>query len=204
MAAEHTQDSPQQSEQEAVLRLRLEEASSKVDDAPAHDAHAGPDSAQAGGDATKHAKKLSEEKVRRRQQLPALGDDADVGIEKRQVVTRDGKADIGFTGVLLASAAAPTAEERWWEYRVYLTTGGKHVFSKVNRTVFEGDDDEYSADVFDPAPSSMPSQLLRSAREITRSKPITWHDAAVAFFGYGPIAKSLYRKLDGSFEEEIA
>jgi hypothetical protein len=49
----------------------------------------------------------------------------------------------------------------------------------------------------------VPSQLLRSARDLARSHPMTWMDAAAAFFGYDPLAKALYRKLSGQFEEHI-
>jgi hypothetical protein len=49
----------------------------------------------------------------------------------------------------------------------------------------------------------MPSQLLRTARDLTRSHPLTWTDATAAFFGYDPLAKALYRKLSGKFEEHI-
>jgi hypothetical protein len=144
-------------------------------------------------------------KVKMQGRLPALDDDADVGVQKEHIVTRDGKADLRFTGVLLASAAPASAPEgHWEEYRVYQTDGGKHVFSKVTRTVHEKDDDTHEAEVFDPSPSSVPSQLIRSAREIARARPLTWMDAAVAFFGYGPLAKVLYRKLSVRFEEEIS
>ena len=34
-------------------------------------------------------------------------------------------------------------------------------------------------------------------------RPLTWMDAAVAFFGYDPLAKVLYRKLSVRFEEQI-
>jgi hypothetical protein len=64
--------------------------------------------------------------------------------------------------------------------------------------------DHHEAEVFDPAPSSMPSQLLRGARELTRSRPLAWTDAAVTFFGYNPLAKALYRKLGDQFEEHIS
>jgi hypothetical protein len=136
--------------------------------------------------------------------LPVLGDDQDVGVAKDHVVTRDGKADLAFTGTLLASAAPASAPQgKWQEYRVYETTGGKHVFSKVNRSVFAEDEDTHEAETFDPTPASMPSQLLRSARDLTRSKPLTWTDAAADFFGYDPLAKALYRKIGGQFEEHI-
>jgi hypothetical protein len=148
---------------------------------------------------------ISPTKERMRGRLPALVDDADVGVPKQYIVTRDGKADLRFEGVLLASAAPASAPEgRWEEYRIYQTNGGKHVFSKVTRSVLEKDEDTHEADVFDPAPSSVPSQLIRSAREIARARPLTWMDAAAAFFGYTPLAKALYRKLSVRFEEEIS
>jgi hypothetical protein len=149
-------------------------------------------------------KEVSEAKVKMQNRLPVLDDDSDVGIQKEQIVIRDGKADLAFTGTLLASAA-PSAGPKgnWQEYRIYETTGGKHVFSKVTRSVFAEDQDTHQADVFEPSPSSVPSQLLRSARDLARSHPLTWMDAAVAFFGYDPLAKALYRKLSGRFEEHI-
>jgi len=148
---------------------------------------------------------VSEAKLKMQSRLPALNDDPDVGVQKEQIVIRDGKADLAFTGTLLASAAPPSAPKgQWQEYRIYETNGGKHVFSKVTRSVFAEDQDSHEAEAFDPSPSSVPSQLLRSARELARSRPLTWLDAAVAFFGYDPLAKALYRKLSGQFEEHIS
>jgi hypothetical protein len=150
-------------------------------------------------------KEVAEAKVKMQSRLPALDDDSDVGIQKEQIVIRDGKADLAFPGKLLASAAPPSAPKgQWQEYRVYETTGGKHVVSTVTRSVFADEHDTHEAEVFDPSPSSVPSQLLRSARELTRSRPLTWMDAAAAFFGYDPLAKALYRKLSGQFEEHIS
>jgi hypothetical protein len=150
-------------------------------------------------------KEVSPAKVSMKSRLPALDDDRDVGLQKEQLVIRDNKADLSFTGTLLASAApTPPIENSWEEYRVYETTAGKHVFSKVKRSVFANEPDKYEADVFDPAPSSMPSQLLRTARDLTHSKPMTWADAAVSFFGYNPLSKVLYRKLGGQFDEHIS
>ena len=83
-------------------------------------------------------------------------------------------------------------------------TSGKYVFSKLGRNVEAGKQDTHEADVFDPAPQSMPSKLLKSARELTHAGPMTWTDAAVGFFGYDPLAKALYRKLSGQFEEHIS
>ena len=150
-------------------------------------------------------KEVSESKVKMQSRLPALDDDSDVGVQKEQIVIRDGKADLAFPGKLLASAAPPSAPKgQWQEYRIYETNGGQHVFSKVTRSVFAEDQDTHEAEVFDPSPSSVPSQLLRSARDLTRSRPLTWMDAAAAFLGYDPLAKTLYRKLSGQFEEHIS
>ena len=149
-------------------------------------------------------KEVAEPKLAMRNRLPALEDDADVGVEKEHLVTRDGKADLAFIGTLLASAAPTTAPKgHWEEYRIYQTSAGKHVFSKVTRSIYAEDDDTHAADVFDPNPPSVSSQILRSAREMARSRPLTWTDAAVAFFGYDPLAKALYRKLSVRFEEQI-
>ena len=149
-------------------------------------------------------KEVSEAKIKMQSRLPVLDDDPDVGVQKEQIVIRDGKADLAFTGKLLASAAPPSAPKgQWQEYRIYETNGGQHVFSKVTRSVFAEDQDTHAAEVFDPSPSSVPSQLLRSARDLARSRPLTWMDAAAAFFGYDPLAKALYRKLSGQFEEHI-
>jgi hypothetical protein len=148
---------------------------------------------------------MSAAKVAMQHRLPGLDDEADVGVQKEHLVTRDGKADLTFTGTLLAAAAPPSAPRgQWQEYRIYETNGGKHVFSKVTRSVAADQRDTYEADVFDPSPASVPSKLLRSARDLTHSRPMTWTDAAVAFFGYDPLAKTLYRKLSGQFEEHIS
>jgi hypothetical protein len=150
-------------------------------------------------------KEVSEVNIKMQSRLPVLDDDPEVGVQKEQIVIRDGKADLAFTGTLLASAAPPSAPDgQWQEYRVYETNGGKHVFSKVTRSVSAEEQDAHAAEVFDPTPSSVPSQLLRGARELARSRPLTWMDAAVAFFGYDPLAKALYRKLSGQFEEHIS
>jgi len=150
-------------------------------------------------------KEVSAAKTITRSRLPALEDDAEVGLQKEQTVTRDGKADLAFTATLLATAAPACAPKgHWEENRIYQTTDGKHVFSKVTRSASMEEKDVYEAEVFDPSPSSVPTQLLRGAREIARARPITWMDAAVAFFGYDSLAKALYRKLSVRFEEQIS
>jgi hypothetical protein len=150
-------------------------------------------------------KPVSEAKVRLQSRLPALDDDGDVGIQKDQVVTRDGKADLAFTGTLLASAAPSSAPKgEWQELRVYETNGGKYVFSRVTRHLLAEQQDDHEAEVFEPSPSSTPSQLLRNARDLIHSEPRTWKNAATDFFGYDPLAKDLYRKLGDQFEERIS
>jgi hypothetical protein len=149
--------------------------------------------------------KVSITKVGMQSRVPPLDDDAQIGGQKEHNLTRDGKADLLFTGALLASAAPTSAPKgQWQEYRIYRTNGDKHVFSKVTRNVLENEEDTYEAEVFDPAPASVPSQLMRSAREIARNRPLTWMDGAVSFFGYDPLAKALYRKLSVRFEEQIS
>jgi hypothetical protein len=156
-------------------------------------------------DKDKQQKKVSEAKVKMQSRLPALDDDGDVGVQKEQIVTRDGKPDLAFTGTLVASAAPQSAPQgKWQEYRVYETSGGKHVFSKVTRSIYAEDQGNHEAEIFDPAPASMPTQLLRSARDLVHSQPLTWKDAASDFFGYDPLAKVLYRKLSEQFEEHIS
>lgn len=183
---------------EAVVLVRGETVRDQTANSPPKDSPPPPKDKSA-------RKEVSESKIAQQSRLPALDDDPDVGVQKEQVVIRDGKADLAFTGMLLASAAPSSAPKgQWQEYRIYTTNGGKHVFSKLTRSVFAEDRDTHEAEVFDPSPSSVPSQLLRSARELARTRPLTWMDAAVAFFGYDPLAKSLYRKLSGQFEEHIS
>src|ERR1700722_8321955 len=57
---------------------------------------------------------VSMSKAKLQDHLPALDDDADIGVQKEHIVTRDGKADLRFTGVLLASAAPASAPEGHW------------------------------------------------------------------------------------------
>jgi hypothetical protein len=190
--------------QEATVLVRGETIRNEEPKSTAKDASDSPPKEKPKDKEKSPRKPVSEAKAKLQSRLPALEDDAQVGVQKEHIVIREGKADLAFTGTLLASAAPSSAPKgQWQEYRVYETTGGKHVFSKVSRTVYAEDQDTHEAEVFDPAPSSVPSQLLRGARDLTRSRPMTWMDAAVAFFGYDPLAKALYRKLSGQFEEHI-
>jgi hypothetical protein len=185
MGSEHTDAPPPVAPRNAVIAVHSETATPDKETQP-------------------RPKAVSQAKMRMQSRLPALEDDADVGVEKDLIVTRDGKADFRFTGTLLASAAPDCARDgHWQEYRVYQTRAGKHVFHKVNRTTLVEEHDTHEAEIFDPAPSTMPSQLMRGAREIARARPLTWMDAAVSFFGYDPLAKALYRKLSVGFEELV-
>ena len=149
--------------------------------------------------------RVSEVKLKLQNRLPLLDDVDDIGAQREQIVVRDGKPDLAFTGSLLASAAPSSASKGYWEeLRVYQTSAGKHVFSKIKRTVFAEEHDEHQAEIFDPAPTSTTAQLLRSAHDLTHSKPKTWKDAAIDFFGYEPLAKELYRKLGEQFEEHVS
>jgi len=205
MSAEHTEEV---AEPQAAAKPPESVAGSNSDKPrnEAADTHNGkPNDADQEKEAAPPATPVSPVKLRAQSRLPALDDDADVGVQKEHTVTRDGKADLLFTGELLASAAPATAlKGHWQEFRIYQTNGGKHVFSKASRSVFEEPVDTYEAEVFDPAPNSVPSHLIRSVREIARAKPLTWMDAAVSFFGYDPLAKALYRKLSAKFEEQIS
>jgi hypothetical protein len=78
------------------------------------------------------------------------------------------------------------------------------VFSKTKRSIFADEPNRHEAEIYDPEPSSVPSQLLRSARDLTRSRPMDWTDAAVHFFGYTPLAKRLYRKMGDRFNEHVS
>ncbi len=203
MSDERTEETERRESDPVSDDRRNEEAT--PNDAPHRDATAARNQTTRDEGHGASVSELSMAKIRMQSRLPALEDDADVGVQKEHIVTRDGKADLRFTGVLLASAAPTSAPKgRWLEYRIYQTTGEKHVFSRITRTTLEGQDDTHEAEVFDPAPSSVPSQLMRSAREIARARPLTWMDAAVAFFGYDPLAKALYRKLSVRFEEQIS
>ena len=74
-------------------------------------------------------KEVSEARLKLQSRLPNLDDDSEVGVQKEQIVVRDGKADLAFTGALVASAAPTSAPKgQWKEYRIYETNGGKHVF----------------------------------------------------------------------------
>ena len=123
------------------------------------------------------------------QRLPKLDDDDDVGVEKEQIVIRDGEPDLKFRGTLLASAApAFRGQDRWREYRVYRTAADKYVFSKIGRSILESEVDKFEARYW-------PDSGWGFATE--------WKDAVTDFFRFDPVAKELYRKLGIDSEQRI-
>ena len=121
--------------------------------------------------------------------LPALDDDDQVGVEREHVVPRDGQANLRFRGTLLAAVAPDRDRDgRWNEYRVYYTSGGKHVFSKVGRSVLDDERDRFSAEVYD-------SKLYGSPRG--------WQGGCVDYFRYDELAKKLYHQLSIDADETI-
>lgn len=132
-------------------------------------------------------------------QLPELDDDDSVGKAKEHVVTRDDLPDFRFEGVLLASAAPEKRGQlRWKEYRVYRTSSGKHVFSRVGRSLKEGERDVFEAAIFDPKKDGAVMTM-----ESTAARPWQWSDGAMQYFGFDATAKVLYRKLGIESEERI-
>lgn len=150
-------------------------------------------------------------------QLPKLDDDDDIGVEKAHIVPRDDEPDLKFTGKLLGSAAPASAPRgRWREYRVYETTGGNYVFSKVGRSALDGERDKFEAEIYkvpatlvDVLNSSLAPQLIPTPRSSLASLLSTgtessgWATSAIRFFGYDPVAKDLYRKLGIESERTV-
>jgi hypothetical protein len=126
------------------------------------------------------------------QRLPKLDDDDDVGVEKEFTVTRDGDRDLKFRGTLLASAAPECrGQERWREYRVYKTVGGKYVLSRVGRSVLHNERDKFEAFMWNSdQPGTEYGDLLSGPREKVLS------DVLVDFFKLDQLAKQLYAKLN--------
>jgi hypothetical protein len=142
--------------------------------------------------------------------LPQLPDDDLVGVEMDHIVIRDGKPDLKFRGMLIASVASDSARTgRWRELRVYRTAAGKKVFSEVGRSFLENERDKFEAAVFDPheteeshwgpviAPVSSPRYKSDDARAQAAKGALT------GFFGFTELAKKLYAKLGAATEDVI-
>jgi hypothetical protein len=123
--------------------------------------------------------------------LPALDDDDDVGVEKKHIVQRDGEPNLKFTGKLIASAAPPSREQdRWREYRVYRTKGGNYIFSRIGRSLIDGEIDRFEANVFEPGTYAV---TVKGPDDVDRE--YTWQDHAMDYFKFDTTAKILYQKL---------
>jgi hypothetical protein len=129
-------------------------------------------------------------------QLPKLEDDDKIGIEMQHVVQRDGEPDLSFVGTLLASAA-PTnyGQERWREYRVYQTTGGTYVFSRVGRSILPNERDKFEAHTWNQRElrNLMNPSLLGEALR----------SALTDYFKFDALAKQLYAKLNVDTSQRI-
>lgn len=151
-----------------------------------------------------------------KQRLPALDDDADIGELKTYIVPRDNLSDLRFQGTLIASAAPPPRKDRWREYRVYKTSGGNYIFSRIGRSLFTDEVDKFEAEVCTPSearPVTL-SELLGSASVLPKTpmqemaelgvfgaastderKHADYIKELTKFFGFDSLAKTLYAKL---------
>lgn len=70
-------------------------------------------------------------------------------------VKRDGEKDLSFTGELVASASSQWQngrdQTRWTELEIYLTSGGRWVYSRAYVTRWQGEQGGNEAHVFDTA-----------------------------------------------------
>lgn len=124
--------------------------------------------------------------------LPALDDDAFIGVEMEHIVQRDGEADLKFVGTLLASAAPDFRDQdRWREYRVYKTVGGRYVFSKIGRSIRNDEQDRFEASTWEEGKPD--KQWQRKDLK----------DALTGFFKWDQLAKQLYAKLSVDTAERL-
>jgi hypothetical protein len=137
--------------------------------------------------------------------LPKLPDDALVGVEVDHIVIRDAQADLKFRGTLIASAAPERyIDGRWRELRVYVTKGGKKVFSEIGRSVWDNERDKFKTVVFDPLKIEVtfPGDPIDEAATL-EARSIAEKEALTRFFGFSDLAKKLYAKLGAETEDFI-
>jgi hypothetical protein len=131
--------------------------------------------------------------------LPALDDDDNVGKVMDHVIERDNQPNLKFHGALLASAAPDyRGQERWREYRVYKTGGGKYVFTRIGRSVIDGERDKFEAEVWKPDTS-----VKRWDSSNSEFIALTLKDAAADYFKFDQLAKLLYSKLKLDTTEQV-
>jgi len=119
--------------------------------------------------------------------LPKLDDDGCIGVEMDHIVQRDGEADLKFTGTLLASTAPEfRGQDRWWEYRVYRTSGGTYVFSKTGRSILDDESDKFEAYLWNAGQGDWRRGYLQAQK---------LEEALTSYFKFDSLAKQLYVKL---------
>jgi hypothetical protein len=136
--------------------------------------------------------------LKMRDALPALQDDKLVGRMQEYVVPRDGEPDLKFHGTFLGSAAPDCRDqERWREYRVYMTKGGKYVFSRIGRSILDGERDKFEAAIWNPDNQSE-SVFESSANGVLNCighRAETLNEAITKYFKFDSLAKLLYARL---------
>ena len=99
------------------------------------------------------------------------------------LVTRDGEADLRFTGVKLAheSSRKPDgpSNSRWTEITLYRTDSGKYVVERVAISVWEGENDKLEGFVCDD------------------------HQAVIDVLGHGWVSKEIYNQAGIEAVEDI-
>ncbi len=71
-------------------------------------------------------------------------------VEKEFLVRRDGARDLSFKGVWLASSSTRKNNDvRWDEYHLYKTAAGKFVFAMESHSLYEDEEDEYRAEIYE-------------------------------------------------------
>ena len=74
---------------------------------------------------------------------------------KHFTVTRDGKKDLTFAGVLIGSGSDHEHQgpqnSRWSEIDIYRTDSGKYIVAQVYRTRWQGEEDSHRAEVCESA-----------------------------------------------------
>jgi EXLDI family protein len=137
--------------------------------------------------------------IEMQQRLPKLDDDADVGIEKEFTVQRDGARDLKFRGTLLASAAPECrGQDRWREYRVYRTTNGTYVLSRIGRSVLNDELDRFEVDTWNSE-----GDPVRMVDGKGGSRERVLEDLLTGFFRFDQLAKQLYAKLNIDTTERL-
>lgn len=104
--------------------------------------------------------------------------------DMRIVVERDGRADLKFKGVLLASTTnKDNNSSRWVNCAVYKTAGGSFVYGEISVTTWQNEHNTHSGEKFD-----------------SLEKLFEWLNGAAPFTG---AAKELAREAGFDLTEHI-